>query len=208
MSPFFTVFYIGAPYDVFPKGFKFSDFLNLLANRAPPFVGSLEWFSSDPGNLLKLASSVKCSWRNNNFRYLISTGCFFLTGPPIKVLSVRLHSKSYQKSSKCQNLLTGWHLELLGGDQLKKHPLALSGFLALPKFISLILRQMSADLQRLTSHLGVAKVHSNPPIIWFCRISDWIFQVAMLGHATGGRVAMYTALTRFLKKKITQRLTT
>jgi len=39
------------------------------------------------------------------------------------------------------------------------------------------LRQMSADLQRLTSHLGVAKV-------------------AMLGHATGGRVAMYTALTR------------
>jgi len=39
------------------------------------------------------------------------------------------------------------------------------------------LQQMSADLQRLTSHLGVAKV-------------------AILGHATGGRVAMYTALTR------------
>jgi len=39
------------------------------------------------------------------------------------------------------------------------------------------LRQMSADLQRLTSHLGVSKV-------------------AMLGHATGGRVAMYTALAR------------
>jgi len=28
----------------------------------------------------------------------------FLTG-------IRLHSKSHQKSSKCQNLLTGWHLE-------------------------------------------------------------------------------------------------
>ena len=30
----------------------------------------------------------------------------FLTGAPLKVLSVRLHSKSHQKSSKCQNLLT------------------------------------------------------------------------------------------------------
>ena len=47
---------------------------------------------------------------------------FFLTRPPLKVLSVRLHSKSHQKSSKCQNLLTGWHLELLGGGELKKTP--------------------------------------------------------------------------------------
>ena len=30
----------------------------------------------------------------------------FLTGPTQKVLSVRLHSKSHQKSSKCQNLVT------------------------------------------------------------------------------------------------------
>ena len=37
-----------------------------------------------------------------------------------KVPSVRLHSKSHQTNSKCQNLLTGWHLEILGGDQLKK----------------------------------------------------------------------------------------
>ena len=35
----------------------------------------------------------------------------FLTVPTQKFLSVRLHSKSHQKSSKCQNLLTGWHLE-------------------------------------------------------------------------------------------------
>ena len=47
---------------------------------------------------------------------------FFLTGAPLKVLSVRLQSKSYQKSSKCQNLLTGWHLGFLGGHQLKKTP--------------------------------------------------------------------------------------
>ena len=33
----------------------------------------------------------------------------FLTGPTQKVLSVKLHSKLDQKSSKCQNLLTGWH---------------------------------------------------------------------------------------------------
>ena len=31
---------------------------------------------------------------------------FFLTGPTLKVPSVGLHSKSHQKSSKCQNLLT------------------------------------------------------------------------------------------------------
>ena len=30
----------------------------------------------------------------------------FLTGTPLKVLSVRLHSKSHQKSSKYQNFLT------------------------------------------------------------------------------------------------------
>ena len=46
-----------------------------------------------------------------------------LTRPPLKVLSVRLHSKSHQKSSKCQNLLTGWHLELLGGGRVKKNTL-------------------------------------------------------------------------------------
>ena len=47
----------------------------------------------------------------------------FFTGTPLKVLSVRLHSKSHQKSSKCQNLLTGWHLEFLGGTSEKKnHP--------------------------------------------------------------------------------------
>ena len=36
--------------------------------------------------------------------------CIFLTGPSKIFVSVRLHSKSHQKSSKCQNLLTGWHL--------------------------------------------------------------------------------------------------
>ena len=51
----------------------------------------------------------------------ISDG-IFLTGAPLKVLSVRLHSKSHPKSSKCQNLLTGWHLEFLGGYQWKKPP--------------------------------------------------------------------------------------
>ena len=47
--------------------------------------------------------------------YFQSYRVSFLTGAPLKVLSVRLHSKSHQKSSKCQNLLTGWHLEFLGG---------------------------------------------------------------------------------------------
>ena len=30
----------------------------------------------------------------------------FLTGTPLKVLSVRLHSKPHKKSSKCQNFIT------------------------------------------------------------------------------------------------------
>ena len=34
---------------------------------------------------------------------------------PEDKISVRLHCKSHQKSSKCQNLFTGWHLEFLGG---------------------------------------------------------------------------------------------
>lgn len=46
-----------------------------------------------------------------------------------------------------------------------------------PPCRNMSLRQMSSDLVRLTSHLGVSRA-------------------AVLGHATGGRVAMYTALTR------------
>ena len=44
----------------------------------------------------------------------------FLTGTPLKVLSVRLHSKSHQKSSKCQNLLTEKKLEIFRGVPVKK----------------------------------------------------------------------------------------
>ena len=49
-------------------------------------------------------------------------GTHVATVPTLKVLSVRLHSKSHQKSSKCQNLLTGWHLEKSCKDQFKKPP--------------------------------------------------------------------------------------
>ena len=44
-----------------------------------------------------------------SFSPLILTNTYrviFLTGTPQKVLCVRLHRKSHQKSSKCQNLLT------------------------------------------------------------------------------------------------------
>ena len=33
----------------------------------------------------------------------------FLPGPSKIFLSIRLHSKSHQKRSKCHNLLAGWH---------------------------------------------------------------------------------------------------
>ena len=52
---------------------------------------------------------------------MVQVGFFWLV-PPQKVLSVRLHSKSHRKSSKCQNLLTSWHLELFGGTSNKKLP--------------------------------------------------------------------------------------
>ena len=41
---------------------------------------------------------------------LAYTGFLFLTGSTQKVLSVKLPSKSLQKSPKCQNLFTDWHL--------------------------------------------------------------------------------------------------
>ena len=44
----------------------------------------------------------------------------FFNWCPLKVFSVRLHSKSHQKSSKCQNLLTGWHF--FRGAPVKKTP--------------------------------------------------------------------------------------
>ena len=54
--------------------------------------------------------SVGSSWSlglfQNNIMYVREyTGCF-LTGAPLEVLSVRLHSKSHKKSCKCQKLLT------------------------------------------------------------------------------------------------------
>ena len=50
------------------------------------------------------------------FNYRVS----FLTGAPLKVLSVRLHSKTHQKSSQCQNLLTEKKLVILRGASVKK----------------------------------------------------------------------------------------
>ena len=52
----------------------------------------------------------------------ISYRVFFLTGAPLKVLSFRLHGKSHQKSSKCQNFLRVWHLVIFRADQCKKPP--------------------------------------------------------------------------------------
>ena len=52
---------------------------------------------------------------------LYGTGWFFNWFRP-KVLSIRLHSKSHQKSFKCQSLLTDWYVELIGWNHLKKAP--------------------------------------------------------------------------------------
>ena len=47
----------------------------------------------------------------------------FFNWDPLKVLSVRLHSKSHQKSSKCQNLLTEKKLVVFRGGSVKKDTL-------------------------------------------------------------------------------------
>ena len=70
---------------------------------------------------VKHSLSVQVLWKEWR-KCTLSYRVFFLTGAPLKVLSVRLHSKSHPKSSKCQNLLTGWHLKFLGGYQWKKPP--------------------------------------------------------------------------------------
>ena len=52
------------------------------------------------------------SWAFRHKTLPIKIQGVFLAGAPLK--SVRLQSKSYQKSFKCQNLLTGWHLGFVG----------------------------------------------------------------------------------------------
>ena len=52
-----------------------------------------------------------------------STGCFFVTAAPLKVLSVRLHSKSHQKSSKCQKFSYWLTLRIFRGAAVTKDTL-------------------------------------------------------------------------------------
>ena len=90
-------------------------------------------------NIVCIVKKQYCSWVIVMYCLTCSIyRVFFLTGSAQKVLSIRLHSKSHQKSSKCQNLLTDWHLELFGRDQLKETPCRLH-LLALVASIRLIL---------------------------------------------------------------------
>ena len=51
------------------------------------------------------------------------TGWFIYTGPPLKVVSVRLHIKSHRKSCKCQNFLRVWYFKsFLGRTSINKPP--------------------------------------------------------------------------------------
>ena len=52
----------------------------------------------------------------------VSTGWFFWLFRPKKWLSVRLHCKSHQKSSKCQIFQWVWHLFIFRAEQSKKPP--------------------------------------------------------------------------------------
>ena len=76
--------------------------------------------------VLSWLPSCQTQWHSRsivpNFFSVSNYRVHFLTGPSKIFLRVRLHSKSHQKSSKCQNLLTGWHLEKSCQDQLKNAP--------------------------------------------------------------------------------------
>ena len=80
-----------------------------------------------------LISCLMSTSSSHDIKYLFYR-VIFLTGTPLKVLSVRLHSKSHQKSSKCQNFLTNKNLWFLGGSQLKKSPCMLHSSLRIPKY--------------------------------------------------------------------------
>ena len=60
-------------------------------------------------------AKLKEGKRNTN------TGCFLTPSPPTPKSS-NCQITWQIPSKKCQNLLTGWHLEFLGGGQLKKPP--------------------------------------------------------------------------------------
>ena len=63
-------------------------------------------------NLLISVSGARCLCPSQKVCYI--HGVFLLVRPK-KLLSVRLHSKSHQKSFKCRNLLTEKNLWFLGG---------------------------------------------------------------------------------------------
>ena len=56
--------------------------------------------------LIGVQNSPELYNQSSKFALAVLYRVIFLTGSAQKVLSIRLHSKSHQKSSKCQNLLT------------------------------------------------------------------------------------------------------
>ena len=119
----------------------FYNFLPLLLpyarrNRVPTWSGAIHTKNCKERNLIEnmnrrgmqsksssfISLHFNCSIHPNfccnpHFHFDNPWGCatiyrvFFELVPHIKALSVRLLSESHQKSSKCQNLLTSWHLE-------------------------------------------------------------------------------------------------
>ena len=80
------------------------------------FQSSSTWTGARDSSLPNSPAPVSTSWSKIE-QYVWLYRVFFLTVPTQKFLCVRLHSKFSQKSSKCQNLLTDWHLEFFGWEQ-------------------------------------------------------------------------------------------
>ena len=109
----------------------------------PPFAFTTRLLKLDTiksgENVKSLNHATLISFQLWDFlHYFAYTLCrvFFLLFRPKKWLSVRLHNKSHQKSSKCQNFLGAWHLSHFKSDQYKKTP-RMTGVYILP-FISIL----------------------------------------------------------------------
>ena len=106
---------------------------------------------------------------------------FFLTGAPLKVLSVRLHSISHQKSSKCQNLLTEKKLVIFRGHQLKKTPCILrercyhDGISS----ISIIYQMVSHDGKPYSNH-RLQRINAPKSLFWLLATNSLFLQISSI----------------------------
>ena len=103
-----------------------------VCHRTPPIKGQIISNITNMRQMFVMNSTQardQICWIVNPVCHLLEFLCLVLL--QIQALSVRFHSKSHRKSSKCQILLTKKNLWFLGGHQLKKTPCTFFAYLLL-----------------------------------------------------------------------------